>query len=65
MRCLLVIGCAAMLSGCVITPMAVTAALVSGISMYCVGVTDAGKQAVRDSATGGTPIIACPGVADE
>ena len=65
MRCLIVVGCCVMLSGCFITPAVVLTVLATGVSAYCVGVTDVGKQAIRDKTTGGTPVIACPEVADE
>lgn len=56
---------AMMLSGCIVTPAVVGSAVLTGITAYCIGVTDAGKQAIRDKTTGGTPLLACPEAIDD
>lgn len=45
------------LSGCVLE--IATTGLVVGTAAYCAGVSDAGKQAIRDIATAGQQLIAC------
>ena len=49
---------ALLLSGCAsLTP---EQGIKLGVDLYCVAITDAGKQVIRDRVTAGTPILACP-----
>lgn len=50
------------LSGCLAT---IGAGIAIGTTMYCAGVSEAGKEVIRDVATAGKKIIACESPAAE
>lgn len=51
------------LSGCLLE--VATTGLIVGTTMYCAGVSEAGKQAARDIFTAGTKVLACEEPDDE
>lgn len=58
-RALVILALAVSLSSCA-TRADLEAGLHKGLFIYCYGVTEAGKQAIRDALTGGQQVISCP-----
>lgn len=61
MRVILAVGAALALSAC--APLATVIPVAVGA--YCVSVSETGKQAIRDVATGGVQIVSCDPVGGE
>jgi len=56
-----ILGCALALSGCAsTTALEALTVLRIGAQVYCVAVTEEGKQAIRRAATGGVKFLDCP-----
>ena len=58
MKMILSAVAAMMLSGC--AGLTAEQGVRLGIDLYCVTITEAGKQVIGDHVTAGTPVLGCP-----
>lgn len=58
----LAVALLALVQGCHPAPVALAlgGALAAAGDAYCAGITEQGKEALRDRLTGGRPLLACP-----